>query len=353
MSIEEYWNRLGKPKTIYDPQQIEKFLNVFIKKTNGNLNLDTIHNYDFSDSIVKIERNESLFKIYWKDYEQVINKHLSHSATEDEIDEVMIFGGFTFIYYLMDIHKISIDNLHGGVYVIIHCNYLPEKAAIKHLKKNFKFVNDPYTVSEDNATRKKIYFSDSNNYTHECVIDVLPISNSIIFQKIKPWNTSFSHKLLTRAALIEIINPVYNNKQLFSSLNNDNEDKIRSMINDLRYSLEGLIKFYFITEAIKNEWNGLDLESSDSIIVDILQKFGYSTLIKFKKPLKLKGINLDQSFINELNKYSHYSGYFPTKSILLQCHKNYCEILEELFDLAEYGINIEALTICKEGVSKT
>ncbi|MCU7701490.1 hypothetical protein ODV97_18540 [Enterococcus gallinarum] len=138
MSIEEYWIQIGKPKTIYDPQQIEMFLNKFISKTNGNLNLDTIHNNEFSDNIVRIERDGSLFKLYWKDYKKIFDKQKIDSATENEIEEVIINGRFTFIYYLMDIHKISIDIWpERGLYVIFHCNYLPQKTAIKYLKKFF------------------------------------------------------------------------------------------------------------------------------------------------------------------------------------------------------------------------
>ncbi|MCW3745935.1 hypothetical protein OM428_17125 [Enterococcus gallinarum] len=343
MSIEEYWIQIGKPKTIYDPQQIEMFLNKFISKTNGNLNLDTIHNNEFSDNIVRIERDGSLFKLYWKDYKKIFDKQKIDSATENEIEEVIINGRFTFIYYLMDIHKISIDIWpERGLYVIFHCNYLPQKTAIKYLKKIFLFENFDSENIEIKETRRRIFFCDNNNYKHECVIDILPISNSILFQKIKPWNTGTSQAILKLTTLTEIINPIYNNKQQFSKLTDD-DDKIRSMISDLRYSLEGLIKFYFITKAIEIGMDEANSVSWNSVITDIIIKFGYNMLSDLKRGLNLMGINLEQSFINDLNTYSHYSGCFPTKTTLFECHEKYCNTLEDLFDLSEYKIKIDLL----------
>lgn len=184
MSIEEYWEEIDKPTYLFDSSEIEKFLKEFVSRTGGNINIDSIHDYGFSDEIVKIEREGSVFLFYWKDFKEIVDKGRAGKATEDERLNVVTFGNRTYIYYLIDIHKIEIRKSSGnGLFVIVHSKYQTEKNAVKFLKARFQFV-DSKIQNDMTPTRKVVIFIDNQNYLHECRIDILPISNIILIQKI-------------------------------------------------------------------------------------------------------------------------------------------------------------------------
>ena len=340
MSIEEYWEEIDKPAYLFDSSEIEKFLKEFISRTGGNINIDSIHDNGFSDEIVKIEREGSVFQFYWKDFKEIYDKDRDGTATEDELTNVVTFGKRTYIYYLIDIHKLEIiKSSKNGIFVIVHSKYLTKKEAKNFLNNRYHVLNSEVT-NDVTPTRKVIVFIENQRYVHECRVDVLPISNIVLFQKKAPWDCDFSHYLLGRSTLVELIEPIFMNSQKVNDLAETDEEKIRSLINDIRYSLEGLLKFYFILQTIAESTNFDENDHYDKIINSIMDKYGNIVIGELNRHLKKEGISISTQLVRDLNTYSHYSGYFPNKTILSNCYKEYFQLVDEMFDLEKYSLEM-------------
>lgn len=127
---------------------------------------------------------------------------------------------------------------------------------------------------------------------------------------------------------------------MFDGIAETDEEKIRSMINDIRYSLEGLLKFFFILQTIEKSNYFDKKEHYDNIISSIMDKYGHIVIGQLNKQLKKEGFSISPQFVQDLNTYSHYSGYFPNKTILSNCYKEYFQLVDEMFDLEKYSLEM-------------
>lgn len=303
----DLWNKFGTPTEILEKTQINKFLTELVNTSEGWIILDHYSYINF-DNIKKIESDGKFTKIFWKDFNDLREKYLSKTMSEDEFMTWQIFGYYTYQYILMDILKLKFLKMQNHLFVLIQANIIKPKEVEKYLLTGNELISKE--INTDELYTEYIFFEGNSEdiIKHSCIFGNLPYYSVIIQPKENCTASSVTSKqIMLFETLNDIQNRLQNVQHKIKQIPANDFDELFSKGNTIRRILEFALKHYCV-------WENIPIEIED--------KYGYIELGKLKKALNKSNIKIPQSLINMANELSHDSGVQFTKDDLLEFYNN-------------------------------
>ena len=311
----DVWNNFGSPSEIFDKQLINKFLTELVTISKGWIILDHYSYINF-DNVKKIEADGKYTKIFWKDFNNLREKYLSKTISEDELMTWQIFGYYTYQYVLMDISKVKFLKVHSHLFVLLQANIIKPKEIEKHLLTGNELISKE--VNTDELYTEYVFFegNEKNIIKHSCIFEHLPYYSVIIQPKENCTASSVTSKqIMLYETLNDIQNRLENTQHKISKTSATDFDELFSKGNTIRRILEYALKHYCV-------WANIPIEIED--------KYGYIELGKLKKILSKSNIGIPQSLINIANELSHDSGASFTKDDIVQFYNNVYDLISTI-----------------------
>ena len=311
----DLWNKFGTPTEILEKPQINKFLTELVNISKGWIILDHYSYINF-DHIKKIESDGKFTKIFWKDFNNLRNKYLSKTMSEDEFVTWQIFGCCTYQYVLMDILKLKFLKIHNHLFILLQANIIKPKEIEKYLLTGNELISKK--VNTDELYTEYIFFEGKSEdiIKHSCIFGNLPYYSIIIQPKEKCTASSVTSKqIMLFETLYDIQNRLQNVRHKIDQTPSNDFDELFSKGNTIRRILEFALKHYCV-------WANIHIKIED--------KYGYIELGDLKKVLKKSNIEIPQPLINMANELSHDSGVQFTKDDLLEFYDNVNALISTL-----------------------
>lgn len=299
--VYDIWHKMGSPSEITEKSNICSFLENIVKEAGEHLLFDHFSGANF-DHITRIECDNDIVKIYWKDFD-IYRQQLNNKTLSDDDDLTWAcFGYATFIFFAIKIEKIKIISKDSHLYILLKATYCIPKNMRKDILGNNKVLE---TNSHKSSLIERLVFycgPKEENRIVSCSYSSLPYYSAIIQPRHKNTTVVYSKILAFSATMSDLEQRLKRvEKSIHTFSDSTDSDELEEKGNTIRRIMENLLKYCCVIYDTK---------------LEIKDKYGHIELGKLRKDAQQYGIDINQGFINIANELSHDSGKHITLSEL-------------------------------------